>query len=245
MYGLTSWFRHTVQLATFLAPLLCVLGGCDRSLSQTNDEFESRLEQLKQMFLEYNRIPVKRKSYGTDFAVWKDQVQLQSFYENKKDEFLAMDKHFLELTNKRDDNIWWDDAAFSRAVLHMLWTAANPDSQTMYQALVVLNSFANLGSTIHLEKITKETMQDAFLNTQEGFLSPNLSFERNAQLALIIYSVQLFVKTKEYDKAILQIQHIEKMFPTSGYSQQFATGQLEAIRSLKKGKPTLPDTLPK
>jgi hypothetical protein len=235
---------RVILFSTIILSILCCFGACKPASSQTERDLKSSMQRLNQMFQEYSRIPVKQKSYGDRYIAWKDEGMVKAFYETYNGEILAMDARLLAISNVNDDdNAWSDDAAFCRAILHVLWTLANPEKEILQRAIVVLKEFAQSSSRVHLEELTKATMQEAFLSKQKEFLTPSLSYEQNADIALEVYVSQLLIKLKAYDEAIQQLEHIAKAYPTSRYSE-YLKDQIQAIKELKEGKITVPESLP-
>jgi hypothetical protein len=197
------------------------------------------LQNLNALFQEYYHVPVKRKKQGENNIVWKDPEALTAMYKSRAKDISAMDEYLYKVS-ELNNRTWSDDASFSRVTLEILWTALNPQEETLKSATDVLNEFLKSTSKLRLEEQTKKILDEAYFRNQKGYWSANLSYEQNAEIALRIYLSQLLIRQNAYDEAINQLNIALKNFPNSGYSQ-FLTSQREAVVELKEGRLALPD----
>jgi hypothetical protein len=207
--------------------------------SDVEKTFEARSEKLNQMFQEYYNIPVHRKETAEGTVVWKGLAEIQSMYSRRRDELSALDRYYIELGQAKDPK-WSDDAVLFRAVLHVLWTALNPEESTERNGISAIGQYLEASSAAHVEDATKQQLENVYFKKQEGYFDPQMSFEDNVAISLAIYQSQLHIKLNEYAKAVTILEGVAKKFPGNGY-EVFLKGQTEAVKELNAGKRKLPE----
>jgi hypothetical protein len=225
-----------------LVVILVATTGCNSAFSDTGQDLRNSVGRLVPILEAYWEIPVRTRSYGSSgVLVWRDNAQLTEVYQKYRADVLSTDTVLAGIAAGKDP--WSDDAAFCRGILHWLWAQFEPTRQRREEALVVLNGFTQRRS-IHLEESTKAAMKDPFVNKHEAILTPNLSYEENAQVIFQAQMAHLLVQLKEFEKAIEQNELIARRYPTSRYSQQHVAQQIKTIRGIMDGSVTIPETIP-
>jgi hypothetical protein len=217
-----------------------LLFGCNKGLSEPEEELEKTFARISTMVDEYYKLPVKHRQLSSGVLVWRDRAAADSFYKQHSRELSRIDQELLELLNREQANTLKDDALLGRGICYWLLSELQPAVDTQERAIGVWTEIGNK-APLHLRDFAKASTQKSFLSRFEAILTPTLSFEENVDVVFHVLRAQALLRMKKYASAIEVNEIVAKRYPSSTYADKFVKSQIETIRDLKAGKISVPD----